>query len=47
MPGEADARLARPDVLFGSTRPYARYGGRSQVRVILTIVADKIHDMAR
>jgi PPOX class probable F420-dependent enzyme len=28
-------------------RPYAWYGGRDQVRVILTIVADKIHDMAR
>ena len=27
--------------------PYAWYGGRDQVRVILTIVADKIHDMAR
>jgi PPOX class probable F420-dependent enzyme len=27
--------------------PYAWYGGRNQVRVILTIVADKIHDMAR
>jgi PPOX class probable F420-dependent enzyme len=28
-------------------QPYAWYGGRNQVRVILTIVADKIHDMAR
>jgi PPOX class probable F420-dependent enzyme len=28
-------------------RPYAWYGGRDQVRVILTISADKIHDMAR
>jgi PPOX class probable F420-dependent enzyme len=28
-------------------KPYAWYGGRAQVRVILTIVADKIHDMAR
>lgn len=28
-------------------RPYAWYGGRNQVRVILTIAADKIHDMAR
>jgi hypothetical protein len=28
-------------------QPYAWYGGRSQVRVILTIRADKIHDMAR
>jgi hypothetical protein len=28
-------------------RPYAWYGGRGQVRVILTIRADKIHDMAR
>lgn len=27
--------------------PYAWYGGRDQVRVILTIRADKIHDMAR
>jgi PPOX class probable F420-dependent enzyme len=27
--------------------PYAWYGGRGQVRVILTIVADKIHDMGR
>jgi PPOX class probable F420-dependent enzyme len=27
--------------------PYAWYGGRGQVRVILTISADKIHDMAR
>ena len=28
-------------------RPYAWYGGRGQVRVILTIAADKVHDMAR
>jgi len=28
-------------------RPYAWYGGRDQVRVILTISADKIHVMAR
>jgi PPOX class probable F420-dependent enzyme len=28
-------------------RPYAWYGGRDQVRVILTIRADKIHDMGR
>jgi PPOX class probable F420-dependent enzyme len=28
-------------------RPYGWYGGRDQVRVILTIVADKIHEMAR
>jgi PPOX class probable F420-dependent enzyme len=28
-------------------RPYAWYGGRGQVRVILAIRADKIHDMAR
>jgi PPOX class probable F420-dependent enzyme len=28
-------------------RPYAWYGGRNQVRVILTISADKIHSMAR
>ena len=28
-------------------RPDAWCGGRDQVRVILTIVADKIHDMAR
>jgi PPOX class probable F420-dependent enzyme len=28
-------------------QPYAWYGGRNQVRVILTILADKIHDMAR
>ena len=28
-------------------RPYAWYGGREQVRVILKITADKIHDMAR
>jgi PPOX class probable F420-dependent enzyme len=27
--------------------PYAWYGGRDQVRVILTIAADKVHDMAR
>jgi PPOX class probable F420-dependent enzyme len=27
--------------------PYAWYGGRNQVRVILTIVADKVHDMGR
>ncbi len=27
--------------------PYPWYGGRDQVRVILTIEADKIHDMAR
>jgi len=27
--------------------PYAWYGGRDQVRVILTITADKVHDMAR
>jgi PPOX class probable F420-dependent enzyme len=27
--------------------PYAWYGGRDQVRVILTISADKIHEMAR
>jgi PPOX class probable F420-dependent enzyme len=26
---------------------YAWYGGRDQVRVILKIIADKIHDMAR
>jgi PPOX class probable F420-dependent enzyme len=26
-------------------RPYAWYGGRNQVRVILTILADKIHNM--
>jgi PPOX class probable F420-dependent enzyme len=28
-------------------KPYAWYGGRDQVRVILTIEADKIHDMMR
>src|ERR1700677_1890824 len=28
-------------------QPYAWYGGRNQVRGILTIPADKIHDMAR
>ncbi len=28
-------------------RPYAWWGGRDQVRVILTIDAEKIHDMAR
>lgn len=28
-------------------RPYPWYGGRDQVRVILKISADKIHDMAR
>ena len=28
-------------------RPYAWWGGRDQVRVILTISADKVHDMAR
>jgi PPOX class probable F420-dependent enzyme len=28
-------------------RPYAWYGGRDQVRIILTIAADKIHDMTR
>ncbi len=28
-------------------RPYAWYGGRGQVRVILTISADKIHNMTR
>src|SRR5579862_8929378 len=27
--------------------PYSWYGGRDQVRVILTIVADKVHDMGR
>ncbi len=27
--------------------PYAWYGGRDQVRIILTIVADHIHSMAR
>ena len=27
--------------------PYPWYGGRDQVRVILTIHADKIHEMAR
>ncbi len=27
--------------------PYAWYGGRDQIRVIMTIRADKIHDMAR
>jgi PPOX class probable F420-dependent enzyme len=27
--------------------PYAWYGGRNQVRVILTIRADKVHDMGR
>jgi PPOX class probable F420-dependent enzyme len=27
-------------------RPYAWYGGRDQVRVILTIAADTVHDMA-
>ncbi len=25
--------------------PYAWYGGRDQIRVILTIAADKVHDM--
>jgi PPOX class probable F420-dependent enzyme len=28
-------------------RPYAWYGGRDQVRVILSIAADKVHDMYR
>jgi hypothetical protein len=28
-------------------RPYAWYGGRDQVRVIVTIAADKMHDMLR
>jgi PPOX class probable F420-dependent enzyme len=28
-------------------RPYPWWGGREQVRVILKIAADKIHDMAR
>lgn len=28
-------------------RPYGWYGGRDQVRVMLTIEADKVHDMAR
>jgi PPOX class probable F420-dependent enzyme len=28
-------------------RPYAWYGGREQVRVILTIAADKLHNMMR
>ena len=28
-------------------RPYAWYGGRDQVRVILKIAVDKVHDMAR
>jgi PPOX class probable F420-dependent enzyme len=28
-------------------KPYAWYGGRDQVRIILTIEADKVHDMAR
>lgn len=28
-------------------RPYAWYGGREQVRVILTIEAEKVHNMAR
>jgi PPOX class probable F420-dependent enzyme len=28
-------------------RPYAWYGGRSQVRVILTIAADKVHGVGR
>jgi PPOX class probable F420-dependent enzyme len=28
-------------------RPYAWYGGRDQVRVILSIAADRIHDMLR
>jgi PPOX class probable F420-dependent enzyme len=28
-------------------RPYPWYGGRDEVRVILTIAADKVHDMAR
>ncbi|HEY1697261.1 MAG TPA: PPOX class F420-dependent oxidoreductase [Polyangiaceae bacterium] len=28
-------------------KPYAWYGGRDQVRVILTIEADTIHDMTR
>jgi PPOX class probable F420-dependent enzyme len=28
-------------------RPYQWWGGRDQVRVILTIAADKIHDMGR
>ncbi len=28
-------------------RPYAWYGGRDQIRVILTIRADTIHDRAR
>lgn len=28
-------------------RPYPWYGGRDQVRVILKIRADKVHDMGR
>jgi PPOX class probable F420-dependent enzyme len=28
-------------------RPYAWYGGRDQVRVILTVTADRIHSMDR
>ncbi len=28
-------------------KPYAWYGGRDQVRVIMTIEADKVHDMGR
>jgi PPOX class probable F420-dependent enzyme len=28
-------------------RPYAWYGGRDQIRVILTIAADRCHDMLR
>jgi PPOX class probable F420-dependent enzyme len=28
-------------------RPYPWYGGRDQVRVILTVMVDKIHSMAR
>ena len=28
-------------------KPYAWYGGRDQVRVILTIEAEKVHDMMR
>ena len=28
-------------------RPYAWYGGRDQVRVIITVEAEKVHDMMR
>ena len=28
-------------------RPYAWYGGRDQIRVILTITANRIHSMDR